>query len=128
MKQKNYSQSTEKTHKKWRKGLLSTILLCLLATAAVAQNAVTGKVTDASDGSGLPGVSIQVKGTNTGAQTDANGSFKISVPANATLIFSFVFLRLRLALSFSLPVASALKTGLLSWCWRLPFIEPIFTL
>jgi TonB-dependent starch-binding outer membrane protein SusC len=51
---------------------------------------VTGKVTAVEDGSALPGVSIVVKGTAKGATTDAEGNFKISVPANATLQASFV--------------------------------------
>lgn len=51
---------------------------------------VTGKVVEAGDGSGLPGVSVAVKGTNRGTQTDVNGAYKISVPNNATLVFTFV--------------------------------------
>jgi len=50
---------------------------------------VTGKVTDI-DGSGLPGVNIIIKGTTTGVVTDINGSYQISVPENATLVFTFV--------------------------------------
>ncbi|MES2268954.1 MAG: TonB-dependent receptor [Bacteroidota bacterium] len=58
----------------------------------MAQNkTVTGKVTDAKDGSTLPGVSVVVKGTTMGANTDANGQFKLTVPeSGATLVFSFV--------------------------------------
>lgn len=51
---------------------------------------VTGKVTDSGDGSGLPGVSVSVKGTNKGIQTDVNGAYKISVSSNTTLVFSFI--------------------------------------
>src|SRR5579875_1771082 len=50
---------------------------------------VSGRVT-ASDGTPLAGVSIVVKGTRTGTTTDANGSFALSVPDNATLVFSSV--------------------------------------
>lgn len=54
------------------------------------QKSISGKVSDSSGGS-LPGVSIVIKGTNTGVITDANGNFSLSnVPANATLQFSFV--------------------------------------
>ncbi|AMR31553.1 hypothetical protein A0256_08995 [Mucilaginibacter sp. PAMC 26640] len=58
----------------------------------MAQNKViTGKVTDAKDGSTLPGVSVVVKGSTTGTNTDANGQFKLSVPeTGATLVFSFI--------------------------------------
>jgi TonB-linked SusC/RagA family outer membrane protein len=52
---------------------------------------VTGTVTDARVNTPLPGVTVQVKGTRTATQTQANGSFSIDVPANAkSLIFSFV--------------------------------------
>lgn len=74
---------------------MSFMLLCLvtlcLSTAAYAQKAVSGKVTDAADNSGLPGVSVSVKGTTTGTVTDASGSYNLSVPNdNTTLVFSFV--------------------------------------
>lgn len=55
------------------------------------QMSVSGTVTDASTGEGLPGVSILVKGTTTGMSTDINGSYTITIPnANATLVFSFI--------------------------------------
>ena len=38
----------------------------------------------------MPGVSIAVKGTQRGANTDVDGNYKIAVPDNATLVFSFV--------------------------------------
>jgi TonB-linked SusC/RagA family outer membrane protein len=68
------------------------VLLCLLiSTVAFAQNVtVKGKVTDATTGETLPGVSVAIQGTTTGAQTDPNGAYSISVPANATLTFSFI--------------------------------------
>lgn len=51
---------------------------------------VTGKVTD-SGGMPLPGVSIVIKGKNTGTISDSNGSFVLpNVPADAVLLFSFV--------------------------------------
>lgn len=54
------------------------------------QKSVSGIVTDSS-GASLPGVSVVVKGTNTGTITDADGKFSIgNVPENATLQFSFV--------------------------------------
>lgn len=51
---------------------------------------VSGRVTSSDDGSGLPGVSIQVKGTTRGTTTDVDGKYKISVPANSKLAFSFI--------------------------------------
>jgi len=51
---------------------------------------VTGTVTSATDGSVLPGLSILQKGSTNGTVTDANGKYSISVPSNATLVFSFI--------------------------------------
>src|SRR5258708_2631047 len=49
---------------------------------------VTGKVTG-SDGAPIPGVSIQEKGSKTGATTDADGNFSLSVTKpNASLVIS----------------------------------------
>jgi TonB-dependent starch-binding outer membrane protein SusC len=68
-----------------------TVLLLFVTALAVAQNrTVTGKVTAADDGSALPGVNIQEKGTSNGAVTDSNGTFSITVGQNAVLVFSFV--------------------------------------
>lgn len=56
-----------------------------------AQNAtVKGKVTDAANGETLIGVSVTVKGTTNGTQTDVNGAFSINAPATATLVFTYV--------------------------------------
>ncbi|HAL63950.1 MAG: SusC/RagA family TonB-linked outer membrane protein [Bacteroidetes bacterium 38_7] len=54
------------------------------------QFTVKGKVTDASDGTTLPGVTIVVKNTTTGTVTDINGNYSITVPKGSTLAFSFV--------------------------------------
>ncbi|MEL4383026.1 carboxypeptidase-like regulatory domain-containing protein, partial [Shewanella algae] len=47
---------------------------------------VTGKVTDSKDGSPLVGASVIAKGTKTGTQTGADGTFKLSVPSNVTTL------------------------------------------
>ena len=75
-----------------RKFLLGSWLLSLLFCLPVlAQDvAVSGRVTSSDDGSTLPGVSVQVKGTTRGTITDASGDYKLSVPANARLVFSFI--------------------------------------
>ncbi|MFN8357199.1 MAG: TonB-dependent receptor [Spirosomataceae bacterium] len=69
--------------------LAATVLLASLGAYAQDRQ-VTGKVTDAADGSGLPGVSVQVKGTSKGVATSVDGSYKISVPDGGTLVFSYV--------------------------------------
>jgi len=67
-------------------------LLCLFfISPAFAQNVtVKGKVTDATTGETLIGVSVGVKGTTTGTQTDANGAFSLSVSTGATLQLSYI--------------------------------------
>jgi TonB-linked SusC/RagA family outer membrane protein len=72
---------------------LSFLLVLLLLTAmqVLAQRTITGKVTSADDGSGIPGVTVLIKGTSTGVLTDLDGKYSISVPKDAnTLQFSFV--------------------------------------
>ena len=52
---------------------------------------ITGKVTDAREGSNLGNVTVSVKGTRTATQTRADGSYSITVPGNANvLVFSSV--------------------------------------
>ncbi|MBD1392862.1 SusC/RagA family TonB-linked outer membrane protein [Mucilaginibacter glaciei] len=67
------------------------LLLFFFTTNAIAQNvALKGKVTDAATGESLIGVSVGIKGTANGVQTDVNGAYSISVPTNATLTFSYI--------------------------------------
>ncbi len=55
-----------------------------------AQNdTVKGKVTDGK-GEGLPGVSITVKGTTGGTNSDMDGSYSVSATPTSTLVFSFI--------------------------------------
>lgn len=87
--------------------LLFTRKLLMIALAAVTINpalaevtagfahqqqfVVTGKVTSSDDNSALPGVSILVKGTDSGTATDADGNYSINVSnKDAVLIFSFI--------------------------------------
>lgn len=75
-----------------RQNLLAIVLLLLFnSLSALAQEAsISGRVTAADDNSGLPGVSIQVKGTTRGTTSDAQGNFKINAPSGARLVFSFI--------------------------------------
>jgi len=66
-----------------------TLFTC--APALAQERKVTGTITSAEDNSALPGVNVIVKGTTTGAITDMNGKFSISVSGNdAVLVFSFI--------------------------------------
>lgn len=66
------------------------LLLVLIAQLSFAQGrSVSGTVTDNS-GMPLPGVSILVKGTSEGTQSDFDGKFSINVAQTQTLVFSYV--------------------------------------
>ena len=70
--------------------ILGLLFLVGLNESFAQTNKVTGKVTSADDGSGLPGVSVLVKGTSKGTQTDFNGLYTIEVASNQTLVFTFI--------------------------------------
>lgn len=70
----------------------SLIVLLFAAQFSFAQNKViSGKVSDSKDASPLPGVTITIKGSRSGVQTKADGTYSITVTPSATaLIFSSV--------------------------------------
>jgi TonB-linked SusC/RagA family outer membrane protein len=71
--------------------LVSLCLLVLSMTQVFAQNrTVTGTVTAKDDGLPIPGVTVKIKGTTLGTQTNAAGKYSLSVPANGTIVFSFI--------------------------------------
>ncbi|OON69136.1 SusC/RagA family TonB-linked outer membrane protein [Hymenobacter sp. CRA2] len=72
--------------------LLSALLTAPLMVHQVAAQTrtVSGRVTDATNGQGLPGVTVIVKGTTNGTSTNAEGSFSLEVPAGATVSFSSI--------------------------------------
>lgn len=72
-----------------------TMVLMLASLQVSAQDrTVSGRVTSADDGSTLPGVSVVLKGTAIGTQTDGDGRFSLSIPeAGGTLTFSFISLK-----------------------------------
>src|SRR6187551_2330822 len=77
------------------------LLVCLTAVLALAsselwaqERTVTGKVSSAEDGSGLPGVNVVLKGTTVGTVTDSNGAYSLSVlPESQYLVFTFIGLK-----------------------------------
>ncbi|MFA8435172.1 MAG: SusC/RagA family TonB-linked outer membrane protein [Marinifilaceae bacterium] len=68
------------------------VLLLMMGTQMVfAQTKqVTGTVTGAEDGLGIPGASVVVKGTTNGASTDIEGKYSLQVKSTDVLVFSFV--------------------------------------
>lgn len=81
-----------KTNLFFKYGLVLMLGFLLIRHDTFAQaRTITGTVTDAADGSPLPGVTVVVKGGNTAAQTNAVGEYSIAVSGtNPVLIFSFV--------------------------------------
>ena len=51
---------------------------------------VSGTVTDQSSGETLPGVNVVLKDVARGTVTDMDGEYTLTVPADATLVFSFI--------------------------------------
>jgi TonB-linked SusC/RagA family outer membrane protein len=75
--------------------LLSLGLQCCIIGVALSYQtgpaSVSGTVTSLSDGQTLPGVTVVIKGTNTGSVTDLDGRYVIDVPnANDILVFSSI--------------------------------------
>lgn len=79
-------------HQLFRAGLLSVLILFAGTSSLQAQQInVTGRVTSVDDQGALPGVSVFVKGTQTGTVTDADGRYTISVPSpSSVLVISFI--------------------------------------
>ena len=79
------------------KSIFSTtaILACfvfLLTTGTVSAQSkiVSGTVVEGRSNNPLPGISILIKGSNTGVSSDAQGKYSLTVPGpNAVLVFSF---------------------------------------
>ncbi|RQO68009.1 SusC/RagA family TonB-linked outer membrane protein [Pedobacter sp. KBW06] len=74
-----------------KKLLQSLFVFLLFASSAIAQQrTITGTVTGKDDGLPLPGVSVKVKGTSTGALTGGDGKYSISVANGGTLEFTSI--------------------------------------
>ncbi|MBG6236905.1 iron complex outermembrane receptor protein [Pedobacter sp. CAN_A7] len=67
---------------------MAILLLCLFHTMAFAQNNITGTVRDATGP--LPNVSVLLKGSSTGTQTNSEGRFSISAKPTDLLVISMI--------------------------------------
>jgi TonB-linked SusC/RagA family outer membrane protein len=70
--------------------LLVVVCLLIAVNLLAQQRSVSGRVTDQSDGSPLPGVSVVLKGTNQGTVSASDGSFSINAESTDVLVFSFI--------------------------------------
>ena len=71
-------------------GVTFCMLMFICSYSYAQKNNVGGQLTDAGNGSVLPGVTIGVKGTNQGTFSDANGRYTIATQSSDSLVFSFV--------------------------------------
>ena len=84
-------RNRSKKDKNLMKRYILFIMVSVFSLALSAQNVkVTGKVTSASDKESLIGVTVKVKGGQTGAITDYDGNYTINAAKNATLVFSMI--------------------------------------
>ena len=68
------------------------LLLCLMfaiSSFAIKSQTVTGTISN-KEGDKLFGVTVNIKGTNTGTTTDAEGKFSINASSKSVLVFSSV--------------------------------------
>ena len=71
------------------KPFLVGLLFCLMSSSVFSQQVtITGRVS--SGDSALVGVTVTVKTTGTATNTNSEGSYTISAPSNATLVFSYI--------------------------------------
>lgn len=66
------------------------LIFSVTAVFSQQQNAVTGTVTESTTGEPIPGISVIIKGTNTGTITDFDGNYLIPASGTDTLVYSFV--------------------------------------
>lgn len=73
------------------------------------QTTITGVISD-ENGTPLPGASVVVKGTTTGAVADFDGNYSIQAASNATLVFSYVgYARMEVAVNGRTTISVSLS-------------------
>ncbi len=75
---------------KTKKLLLVSAFLFFAIQFGFAQNKISGTVTNASDGSPIPGVNVLVQGGNSSTSTGVDGRFTIDAAQGNTITFSYV--------------------------------------
>src|SRR4030095_14241230 len=69
---------------------LCLAILLFISATIWAQREVSGQVTDNENKSPLQGVNVTVKNSRVGTATDADGKFRLAIPADAkTLVFTY---------------------------------------
>ena len=62
------------------------LIIAAFGTSQAQERVITGTVTDRADAQPIPGVSIRIRGTNTGTATGPDGRYRLAVPAGTTVI------------------------------------------
>lgn len=70
--------------------LLFSLFMMPPAFAQAQSRTVSGIVTSAVDGMGVPGATVAVEGTKIGAATDFDGNYKIEAKTGDVLVFTFI--------------------------------------
>lgn len=65
-------------------------LFFLIGQTIAQENTISGTVTSSEDGLSLPGVSVKIKSSNVGTQTNIDGKYTIRAKAGDILVFSFL--------------------------------------
>src|SRR6185312_8603562 len=65
-------------------------VLMLSGFLASAQTHSVKGIVSGPDGTPLPGITVQVKGTKMATATDGNGQYELTIPSNSTLLFTGV--------------------------------------
>ena len=86
-----FNQSYQLTKQLWNMKRILMLLSLTLLTAATYAQGIKGKVTDEKSGSGMPGVTILIQGTNNGTVTDAEGNYNLSIGSGSyQVVVSFI--------------------------------------
>ncbi|MFD2936650.1 SusC/RagA family TonB-linked outer membrane protein [Spirosoma flavum] len=72
------------------RAVIVAFLFCLLSGLSALAQTITGRIVSSDDNQPLPGVSIIVKGSNTGTTSRADGSYSLNAQSGNTLTFSFI--------------------------------------
>jgi len=70
--------------------VLATVSVFLMCAVASAQNIKVSGTVKTSEGEPLPGAAVILKGTTIGVNTDLDGKYSITVPANGTLVATMI--------------------------------------
>jgi len=74
----------------WLRHLFLFLAFAFASVGYAQEFSLTGIVTDASDGNSIPGATVVIKNTTTGAVTDIDGKYSLKVKQGDVLVFSYV--------------------------------------